>query len=222
MASEDDLQVSKNMAEMLNSPFSSEGEEEYDEASYGSDFQPPGLASGLVMVHEDCCCARYRPSRVPPGTPYYIFLNKSTCCSLAGGRHSVLRGGQRAEPGAYKGIFGPGGKLLAAKSGTRSTAKAAEQATKEIRASDRAQVEAIKGLTSNEPPGGLSCQDLSLSQAEILVLAESDQEVEGKKSKAPANQNAQFLGLLSSLVTRIEQQTNHPVTKKKKRVDKWI
>ena len=132
MASEDNLQVSENMAEMLNSPFSSEGEEEYDEASYGSDFQPPGLAPGLVIVHEDCCRARYRPSRVPPVTPYYICLNKSTCRSLAGGRHSVLQGGQRAEPRACEGIFSPGGKLLAAKSGTRSTAKAVEQATNKI------------------------------------------------------------------------------------------
>ena len=184
MASEDNLQVSENMAEMLNSPFSSEGEGEYDEASYGSDFQPPGLTPGLVMVHEDCCRARYRPSRVPPGTPYYICLNKSTCRSLAGGRHSVLRGEQRAVPGAYEGIFGPGGKLLAAKSGTRSTTKAVEKATQEIRASDRAQVEAIQGLTVNEPPGGLSCQGLSLSQAEDLVTAEFDQDVEGKKSQA--------------------------------------
>jgi len=94
---------------------------------------------------------------------------------------------------------------MAAKSGTLSTAKAVEQSTNEIRASDRAQVEAIQGLTSNEPPGGLSCQNLSLSHAEDLVTAELDQEVEVKKSKAPADQNAQFLGLLSSLVTRIEQ-----------------
>ena len=92
---------------------------------------------------------------------------------------------------------------MAAKSGTLSTAKAVEQATNEIRASDRAQVEAIQGLTSNEPPGGLSCQNLSLSHTEDLVTAEIDHEVEVEKSKAPADQNAQFLGLLSSLVTRI-------------------
>ena len=51
--------------------------------------------------------------------PYYVCLNKAQCRSLAGGNHAVLRGGHRAEPGVYEGVYGPTGKLTAAKSGTR-------------------------------------------------------------------------------------------------------
>ena len=166
---------------------------------------PPGLAKGFVMVHEDCCRAHYRPSRVPKGTPLYICLNKSTCRSLAGGKHQVLRSGQRAVPGAYEGIFSSSGKLLAAKSDSRSTTEAVEQVISAVRASDRAQVEAIQGLTAEElSEGGLSCQ-ISVSQAEDLVSAELDQEAGDDNSGVLADKNAMLLGLLSSLVKKIER-----------------
>ena len=95
--------LGENLAEMQeNASISSKGES-YDDILYGSDVQPPDLAKGYVMVHENCCRARYRPSRAGKNAPYYICLNRSECRSLAGGQHPVLRGCQRAEPGVYEG-----------------------------------------------------------------------------------------------------------------------
>ena len=193
---------------MPNSPYSSEGEDAYDESSYGSDFQPPDLTPGFVQVHEDCCRARYRKSRAAPSDPYYICLNKSTCRSLAGGHHTVLRGGHRAEPGTYEGIFSPSGKLVAAKSGTRTTPESVKEVAWSIRESDRAQAAAIEGLTVGAMTGGLLSSKMSIQQAETLV-AEPDQEVEGDVSETlvgnPSGNNAMFLDVLSSLVKRIEK-----------------
>ena len=213
MTSNEDLIQGEKAEKMLNSPVSSEGEEEYDDCSYGSEFQPPDLAQGFVKVHETCCRARYRVSRASKDSPYCICLNKSTCRSLAGGQHPVLRGGQRADPGIYEGIFSARGKLLAAKSGTRCTPASIKKVFVERRGSDRTQATAIKGLSFEDPPGGLSSgglsrSSLSISQAEDLV-AEMDQEFEGDVSgaleKNPTGHNATFLGVLSSLVKQIEK-----------------
>ena len=140
---------SEKEAEILNSPDSSGGEESrYYDYAYGSNFQSPELTQGFVIVHKNFYCARYHPSKDAKGVPFYNCLNKSTCRSLAGGQHPVLRGGvQRAKSGTYEGIFGSNGKLLAAKSGTLATSESLDHAAKESQASDCAQVNAIKGMT---------------------------------------------------------------------------
>ena len=111
----------ENMAEMHDNSFVSNEGETYDDDSYGSEVQPPDLAKGFVMVHDNCCRARYRKSRSVPEAPYLICLNKYDCRSLAGGHHPVLRGCQRAKPGVYEGVYSPSGKLTAAKARTRSS-----------------------------------------------------------------------------------------------------
>ena len=208
MTSEEDILKARINKKMTNSPNSSGGEDEYDDSSYGSDFQPSDVEPGLVVVHEKCCRARYRKSRAGPNDPFLICLNKSTCRSLAGGNHAVLRGGQRAEPGTYVGIFSRNGKLLAAKSGTRSTPENLKATVESIRESDRAQAAAIDGLTAEGFDGGLLGSKLSIQQAENLVT-ESDQEVGGDVSGIsagnPSGNHAMFLDVLSSLVSRIEK-----------------
>ena len=136
MTSETDFVGKEIPLETLDSEESSEGGA-FEAASYGSDVQPPSLTKGYVRVHKDCCRARYRPSRTAKDAPFYLCLNKATCRSLAGGNHAVLRGGHRAEPGVYKGVYGPSGKLLAAEAGTRITPEAVEREAAESRASDR-------------------------------------------------------------------------------------
>ena len=82
----------------------------------GMSLNPPGLTPGYTMVHKKYRRARYKPSTDPKGTPYYTCLNKASCRSLYGGTdHSIQRGGQRAEAGVYKGVYGKTGKLLSAK-----------------------------------------------------------------------------------------------------------
>ena len=114
--------------------------EDYDATSYGSVLQPPGLTQGYTMVHENCCRARYRLYKSSPDKLYHICLNKVTCCSLYGGTyHAALRCGQRAEVGVYKGNYnGQIRKLLSAKAGTRTTARAIERISVDARESDRA------------------------------------------------------------------------------------
>ena len=141
--------MGKNQAEMSDeSSVPSEGEN-YEDMSYGSDVQPPDLATGFVMVHEHCCRARYRPSRAAKDTPFLICLNKSECRSLAGGLHPLLRGCQRAEPGVYHGVYGPSGKLTAARDGTRSSPDALSKLATEARNLNRAHAATIGGLLSD-------------------------------------------------------------------------
>ena len=110
-----------------NLSFSSHEGEEFDAASYGSDLEPPGLAKGYTMVHVNCCRVKYKPSSGPKNGPFHICLNKATCRSVYGGKdHSVLRAGHREEAGVYEGIYGQTGKLLCAKAGTLTTARALE------------------------------------------------------------------------------------------------
>ena len=90
------------------------------------------------MVHKDCCRAIYRHSRVAKDTPFSICLNKSIFRILAEGQHPVLRDTKKHEPGAYEGILGLSGKLLAVKSRTRATLTTLNQVADEIRASNHA------------------------------------------------------------------------------------
>ena len=208
MTSEEDILQARIEKKMTNSPDSSEGEDNYDDSSYGSEFQPPDITPGFVKVHENCCRARYRKSRADPNDPFLICLNKSTCRSLAGGNHAVLRGGQRAEPGTYEGSFSRTGRLLAAKAGTRTTPESLKLAAENIRNSDRAQAAAIQGLTKEKIGGGLSSSKFLIQKAQTLT-AESDQEaggdVSGSLAENPSENNAIFLDVLSSLVNQIEQ-----------------
>ena len=58
--------LGENLAKLPdNSSVSSEGEI-YDDDSYGSEFQPPDLVKGSVMVHENRCRVRYLKSRSIP------------------------------------------------------------------------------------------------------------------------------------------------------------
>ena len=141
-------------------------------------------------------------------SPYHICLNKSTYRSLVGGQQSVLRGGgQRAEPGTYRVIFNSSGKLIAAKSGTCTTPSIMKQAAVDRRESGRIRAEAIKGLTTEAPPGGLSSSNFSIPQAEDPG-AEIDQEFEGDAPGTSADKTTMFLGVLSSLVRKIEKLGN--------------
>ena len=146
MTSETDFLGEEIPLETLDSEFS-EVEMVYDDGSYGSDVQPPNLTEDFVRVHEECCRARYHPSRTGKDAPYSICVNKSTCQSLAGGSHPVLREEHWASTGIYEGIYGPSGKILAAKAGTRVTPETVERLATESCVSDRAQAEAINGLT---------------------------------------------------------------------------
>ena len=150
------------------------------------------------MVHENCCRARYRPSRVAKDAPYYVCLNKAGCRSLAGGNHSVLRGGHRAEPGVYEGVYRPTGKLTAANAGTKTTTASTSRLAAEKRASDRAHATTIGGLlddvslasSKNQEHAsgrtkGLSTSDVSpflTSDAKKLMTPAIDQAVEGINS----------------------------------------
>ena len=193
-------QASLDMAEMgQNSPDCSEGET-YDDNSYGSGILTPGLTEGFVMVTENCCRARYCPSRVAKDAPFYICLNKSSCRSLAGGHHPVLRGGHRADPGVYEGIYGPRGKLVAAQAGTRHTHANTERMAEESRASNRAQADAIGGLTS----GGSAI--FSTPDTQDLYSSEKDQEGEVfNAGSLEVDKDTIFLKLMSSLVNKIKK-----------------
>ena len=155
------------------------------------------------MVHEQCCRARYRPSRVAKDKPLYICLNKATCRSLVDLQHPVLRGGQRAEPGEYEGVYCHSGKLVAAKSGNRTTPMTVERFASESRESDRAQAEAFEGL---KPPGGLlSSGKLVILSAETLASSELDQEVEGFNSgMSGAPNNVIFLQLVKDKIEKLD------------------
>ena len=131
-----------------NTSFSSEAVS-YDDDSYGSEFQPPDLAHGSVMVHENRCRARYRKSRSALDAQYLICLNNSDCRSLAGGRHSLLRSSQRADPGVYEGVYGANRKLLAAKAGTCHTPQTLSRLASEARNSNRSQAADIGELSSD-------------------------------------------------------------------------
>ena len=221
--------LGENLAEMQeNASFSSEGET-YDDDSYGSDIQPPDLAKGFVMVKENHCRARYRKSRSAADAPYLICLNKSDCRSLAGGRHPVLRGCQRAEPGVYEGVYSSIGKLTAARSGTRSSIQSLAKSDSDTRASNRAQAASIGELSSDmaqKEPGFSSetrastrpqvtdpdalTRDVSpftIPEAERLLTPELDQIVEDRNvgSNLGNNQNAMLLTLMSSLCDKIEK-----------------
>ena len=210
----------------LESDDSSEGEA-YDDSSYGSDIQPPDLGTGFVMVHENCCRARYRPSRVAKDAPYYVCLNKSGCRSLAGGNHAVLRGGHRAEPGVYEGVYGSSGKLTAAKSGSMLPTSSVAKLAADKRAADRAHASLIGGLLDDVSPPqsvipnqerasdrtqGRSTSDVSpfsISEADKLISPAIDQTVEGQNSGGMGgdpkhDQNAILLKLMSSLCQKIE------------------
>ena len=133
-----------------NLSYSSHEGDEYDAASYGSDLEPPGLAQGYTMVHENCCRARYKPSTAPKNSSSHVCLNKSSCRSVYGGKdHSVLRGGYRAELGVYEGIYSKTGKLLCAKAGTRTTARSIELEAQECLASDRAHASTLTDRVSS-------------------------------------------------------------------------
>ena len=169
--------------ETLESSDSSEGEGGYDNASYGSDVQPPSMTDGFVLVLEDSCRARYRPSRTAKTSPFYVCLNKSECRSLAGGRHSVLRGKARVKPGVYCGVYGRNGKLIAAQDGTHTSPESLAKIAEERRRSVRAQGHGLQNLktgleSSTDTPtlGGLSSKNLTLSSAENLVVGAIDQE----------------------------------------------
>ena len=199
MASEEEFARAETLADNdENLSFSSGGGSAYDDASYGSDIQPPDLQQGFVMVPEDCCRAKYRPVKAANDSPFYVCLNKSTCRSLAGGQHPVLREEHRTEPGVYKGIYGPKGKLLAAESGTRTSPARVEELVKEQRASDRDQAKILENLT---PVSG-SASVFSVPDAEKIATAEIDQEEGDRKSGIKSDQ---FLDLMSSLVNKIEQ-----------------
>ena len=71
MASEEEFVGGKTSAENDDDlSLSSEGEggTDYDNASYGSDIQPPDLPQGFIMVLEDSCRARYRPVKASKTT----------------------------------------------------------------------------------------------------------------------------------------------------------
>ena len=125
---------------------SSHEEASDNDFSYGSDVQAPGLSDGFVRVHDNCCRVIYWPSKASKDSDKYICLNKSSCRSEYGGRdHSLLRGGHRAEPGIYEGIYGQTGKLLAAKAESRTSDKALDRTREESRASDRAYAASVDG-----------------------------------------------------------------------------
>ena len=196
-----EVSLGEKLAKMpLNSSDSSEGEEAYDDMSYGSDIQSPDLAKGFVMVHENCCRARYRPSRVSKGTPFYVCLNKSDCRSLAGGQHAILRGGHRAVPGVYRGVYGPSGKLLAAKAGTQTTPATIEKLAAETRESDRAQAATIGKLSAD------MCSFSIPDTENLFATAEIDPEVEGPNpTNFGTKQNTILLRLMSSLCDKIDK-----------------
>ena len=119
MASEEEFVGGETSAENdANLSLSSKGGTEYDNVSCGSDVQPAHIPQGFVMVLDDSCRARYRPVKASKDSPFYVCLNRSTCRSLHGGQHPVLRREYREKPGMYKGIYGVKGQLLAAESGT--------------------------------------------------------------------------------------------------------
>ena len=185
-----------------NMSYSSHKGEEYNAASYGSKLQPPGLAPGYTMVHEDCCRARYKPSTAPKGSPYHICLNKATCRSIYGGTdHSVLRGGHRADPGVYEGFFGKGGKLLCAKAGTRTTARAIELMAHESRESDRAHAATLP-VRASSPflPSVFAAADQRTSDSE----GEAERAITESSGAVPTAKDTMLLDLLASLCQKID------------------
>ena len=151
------------------------------------------------MVHKHCCQARYRTSRASKDTPLYICLNKSECCSLTGRHQPVLRDSQRAEPRINEGIYGPVGKLTAAKSGTHTTPAIISRLTSDNRASDRAQAVTIGELSSDVSP-------FSIPDAKNLITAEIDQKVEVANSgSSGTDQNAILFRLMPSFCNKIEK-----------------
>ena len=177
---------------------SSHGEDYDDLLSYGSDVQDPELSGGLVRVHEDCCRVAYRPSKAPKDSARYICLNKSSCRSQYGGRdHSILRGHHRAQPGVYEGVYGQTGKLLAAKSGTRTTASDQNRLQDEKRASDRVHASSMDGRnlgSVDESPG------YSISDAEVELTAKSAED-----PKSSTDKDKKLLELMSALFNRIDK-----------------
>ena len=197
----------------LESPNSSGGEEGYDDASFGSDVQPPALATGFAMVLEDSCRAVYRGSRRAKDLPFYVCLNNAECRSLAGGKHSFLRTQKRAEPGVYEGVYGKNGKLVAAQDGTRTTPESLSKIATERRQSDRAQALGLQDLTSGlerstetSTVGGLLNSKLTQSEAEDLVATEIDQGGGGDilESANPSKEDL-LLRIMSSLVDKIDR-----------------
>ena len=99
MASEEDINVAKKLENVSQNSSVSSHDEAFDDESYGSDVQMPGLSDGFIQVHEGCCRAMYRPSKAGKDAGMYICLNKASCRSHYEGRdHSILRGGHRATP----------------------------------------------------------------------------------------------------------------------------
>jgi len=222
------LKEDLNELEMLSeSSDSSEGASD-DGVSTGSTVQPPDLATGYCYVAESRCRASYRKHRSDPKAPYLICLGRADCRRRYGGQHPVLRTESRAEAGLYKGVYDSNGKLLAAKSGTRTTpatlATSQAKLAAEKLASDRAQASMIGGLSddvslpslkdpsrgSDRDQGGVQRADgfpLSISDAEDLLAPASDQTVGNKNSGSVldlSGQNTALLKLMSSLCQKIE------------------
>ena len=174
MASEEEFVGGKTPAEQDDDlSLSSEGGTEYDNVSYGSDVQPAYIPQGFVMVLDDSCRARYRPVKAPKDSPFYVCLNKSTCRSLHGGQHPVLRTEHREKPGMYKGIYGVKGQLLAAESGTLTDPDRVEKNLDDQRASDRDQGSKLKYPT---PEDSGSASVFSVSEAERIIAVYVNQE----------------------------------------------
>ena len=184
-----------------NLSYSSHEGDEYDAASYGSDLEPPGLAQGYTMVHENCCRARYKPSTAPKSSSSHVCLNKSSCRSVYGGKdHSVLRGGHRAEPGVYEGIYSKTGKLLCAKAGTRTTARSIELEAQECLASDRAHASTLTDRVSSPSISSIPAAYDQTSDVEGEVGREITERSEARLSA----KDTMFLDLLSSLCQKID------------------
>ena len=154
------------------------------------------------MVHDDCCRARYKPSTAPKNSPYHICLNKSTCRSLYGGTdHSVLRGGHRAEPGVYEGVYSKGGKLLCAKFGTRTTARAIELMAQESRESDRAHAATLPVRTPSPfLPSVFAAADQQTSESE----GEVERAITESSGAVQTAKDTMLLDLLASLCQKID------------------
>ena len=111
----------------------------------------------------------------------------------------MLRGSQRAETGIYEGIYGPTGKLTAAKSGTCTTPVIISRLASDNRASDHAQAVTSGELLSDVSP-------FSIPDAENLITTKIDQKVEVANSgSSGTDQNTILLRLMPSLCNKIEK-----------------
>ena len=202
MTSKEDTIERENVDNLSLKSTDSSHDGAYDDMSYGSDVQVPGLSGGYVRVHDNCCRVTYRPSKASKESATYICLNKSSCRSQYGGRdHSILRGGHRATSGIYEGIYGQTGKLLAAKAGSRTSVGVLDRAREESRASDRAYAATMGGRNVRLEEDAVS---FSVSDAEGDLTAKSADNV----SEAPnpsTDKDSKLLDLMSALFSRIDK-----------------